>query len=813
MNPNLTLIVNSPTICVGQTATLTVTGASTYTWSNGTFGASLLISPISNSTFTINGISGVCSGSTVVTVLVNPLPIVTVNSSTICVGQSATLTSAGATTYTWNTGSTLNPLTVSPLTTTNFTVTGASAAGCTNTAVASVLVNPLPIVTVNSSTICVGQSATLTSAGATTYTWNTGSTLNPLTVSPLTTTNFTVTGASAAGCTNTAIASVLVNPLPIVTVNSSTICVGQSTTLISVGATTYSWNTGSSVNPLTVSPIATTDYTVTGTLAGCTNSAVASVSVNPLPLVTVNSSTICVGQSTTLTPAGATTYTWNTGSTLNPLTVSPIATTNYTITGTTSGCTNTTVATVSVNPLPIVTVNSSTICVGQSATLTSVGATTYTWDTGSLLNTLTVSPISNTNYTVTGSLAGCTNTAVSSVSVNSLPLVTVNSSTICEGQSATLTSAGATTYSWNTGSTLNPLTVSPLATTNYTVTGTSLFGCSNSINGTVVVIASPTITALASQPVICEGGISNLSAFGAVNYTWSAGGALTSTVSVSPVVTSIYTVTGSNGIGPLICSNSQTVLVTVIPQTTVIASVSHPICVGESEYIYAEGGDTYSWLPTLGVSNPSAFSTLVKPTTTTIYTVTASHGGLCPGTATLEIIVHPLPYVYAGADTTINMDETYVLQGMGNVPVGFLSPNSFPLICNYCSAVEVSPKETTCYTLKGESEFGCVAYDEVCINVTKDWNVYIPNAFSPNGDSDNDVFIPVGYGLSEIKLYIFDRWGVQIFKSHDDVVGWNGDYKEDPCKQDVYVYKAEIKTMSGLKFFRTGHVTLFSNLK
>jgi gliding motility-associated-like protein len=254
-------------------------------------------------------------------------------------------------------------------------------------------------------------------------------------------------------------------------------------------------------------------------------------------------------------------------------------------------------------------------------------------------------------------------------------------------------------------------------------------------------------------------------------------------------------------------------LLTIIPQPTIIAFSSASICIGETKNIYAEGGDTYNWLPIAGVSNPTAFSTFVKPSITTIYTVTASNGGLCSGTATVQIVVNPLPVVYAGVDTTINMDESYVLHGTGNVTVGFLSPNGIPLICNYCPVVEVNPKQTTCYTLKGENEFGCVAYDEVCINVTKDWNVYIPNAFSPNDDSDNDVFIPVGYGLSDIKLYIFDRWGELIFMSNNRIIGWDGTLKDKKCQQDVYVYKAEIKTITGIKLFRTGHVTLLSNIK
>jgi gliding motility-associated-like protein len=789
-------------------------GGYTYLWSNGQTTATT--SSLCAGVYTVTATSHIgCPITTTVLITSSSSTSVTVNSQTICAGAASVLTASPSVlggTYLWLPGGqTTQTISVSPSSTTIYSVSY-TLSGCSTFTTATVFVNPSPILTVNSSTICVGQSATLTSVGATTYTWNTGSTLNPLTVSPLATTNYTVTGTTA-GCTNTAVTTVSVNPNLTLIVNNPTICIGQTVTLTVTGASTYTWSNGTFGTSLLISPISNSSFTINGISGVCSGSTIATVSVNPLPIVTVNSSTICVGQSATLTSAGATTYTWNTGSTLNTLTVSPLSTTNYSVTGTTAGCPNTAVAIVSVNPLPIVTVNSTNICVGQSSLLTALGATTYSWSTGSTLNLLTVSPIVTTNYTVTGTTGSCTNTAVSNVSVNPLPIVTVSSATICGGQTATLTSLGASTYSWNTGSVSNPLSVSPLLTTNYTVTGTAISGCSASAIGTVIVISNPTLTALSSQPIICSGAISNLSAYGAINYTWSGGGALTSTVSVSPSVTSIYTVTGSNGLAPVICLNTQTVLVTVIPQTTVIVSATHPICVGESENVYAQGGDTYNWLPTTGVSSPTAFTTFIQPTATTIYTVTASHSGLCPGTATIQIVVHPLPYVYAGVDTTINIDESYVLHGTGNVPVGFLSPNSNPLICNYCATVEVNPKETTCYTLKGESEFGCVAYDEVCINVTKDWNVYIPNAFSPNDDSDNDVFIPVGYGLSDIKLYIFDRWGELIFMSNNRIIGWDGTLNDSKCEQGVYVYKAEIKTITGIRIFRTGHVTLLSNIK
>src|SRR6185369_171556 len=104
-----------------------------------------------------------------------------------------------------------------------------------------------------------------------------------------------------------------------------------------------------------------------------------------LPTVSSNSGVICLGASTTLTGAGASTYSWSPASGLSsasgsPVTASPAVTTNYTVTGTdANGCYNTGVCTVTVNPLPTVTVNSGAVCSGNSMTLNALGANTYTW--------------------------------------------------------------------------------------------------------------------------------------------------------------------------------------------------------------------------------------------------------------------------------------------------------------------------------------------------------------------------------------------------------------------------------------------------
>ncbi|MHB8259478.1 MAG: nidogen-like domain-containing protein [Bacteroidia bacterium] len=272
----------------------------------------------------------------VIHILGIPNPTVTVNSATVCAGIPAVLTATGASIYTWNTGATTAAISPSPTVTTNYTVTGIDANSCTATATSTVVVNPLPIVTVNSPTTCVGVATTLTATGASTYTWNTGATTATISPSPTVSTYYTVIGTSANSCTATATSTV--TTFPMLNVNSTTICGGGTATLTATGATTYSWNTGATTASISPSPTVTTDYTVTGVMSGCTASATSTVMVTSSPTVTVNSANICAGATATLTASGATTYTWNTGATTDTTIVSPTTSTNYTVTATTSGC-------------------------------------------------------------------------------------------------------------------------------------------------------------------------------------------------------------------------------------------------------------------------------------------------------------------------------------------------------------------------------------------------------------------------------------------------------------------------------------------
>jgi hypothetical protein len=274
----------------------------------------------------------------------------------------------------------------------------------------------------------------------------------------------------------------------------TSLCSGNSATLTASGATTYTWNPGALTGSnVVVTPTASTVYSITSNAVGCSATTL-TLTVNQTPTVTVNSGAACSGNSFTMTPSGASTYTFSSGSAV----VTPTANTSYSVTGTSSlGCiSNVAISSVSVGVTPTITVNSGAVCAGNSFTMSPSGASTYTFSNGSAIAT----PTANASYSVTGtSSTGCvaSNTAVSSVSVNANPTVTAisNASLICNGQTATLTAAGAISYTWNTTATTTAVAISPSVTTSYTVTGSGANGCKNTITITQSVSACTGINA------------------------------------------------------------------------------------------------------------------------------------------------------------------------------------------------------------------------------------------------------------------------------------------------------------------------------
>lgn len=416
-------------------------------------------------------------------------------------------------------------------------------------------------------------------------------------------------------------------PVADFSVGANPICVGQTVTYSDMSAnfpSNWSWV----IAGATPSVSAVKNPTVTYNTAGTYNATLTATNyngsktiikttfivVNALPTLTVTGGAICAGQTFTINPSGANTYSYTGGSAI----VSPTTTTSYTVTGTNAaGCTNTnvTVSTINVNALPVIAVNSGVICSGNSFVMNPTGASTFTYSSGSN----TVTPIITTSYTVTGtSLAGCVSStgAVSNVTVNITPTVSVNSGSICSGNSFTMIPTGANTYVYSGGTNI----VSPISTTVYTVTGTSIDGCvSAPVTSSLIVSTTPTITV--NSGTICSGQSFTIIPLGATIYSYSS-----ITNVVTPIANSSYSVIGSTGA----CTSSQVisnVVVNAVPILTTSATATI-ICIGETATLTVMGTDTYSW-------STSATSTViaVSPTVTTNYTVIATNGFGCKTTA------------------------------------------------------------------------------------------------------------------------------------------------------------------------------------
>jgi autotransporter-associated beta strand protein len=602
-----------------------------------------------------------------------------------------------------------------------YQVTVYGCGGSVLSSAATVTVNPLPTVSVNSATICAGGSTTLTattSASTPIYLWNPGgATTASITVSPLSTTTYTVTVTDGTTtCVNTGSGIVTVNPLPTVGVNSAAICPGGSTTLTattSASTPSYLWSPGGETTvSITVSPSSTTIYTVTVTdgTTTCINSGSGTVTVNPLPTVSVNSATICAGGSATLTATTSATgpsYLWSPGgATTASIIVSPLSTTTYTVTVTdgTTTCVNSGSGTVTVNPLPAVSVNSAAICVGGSTTLTattSASTPNYVWSPGGAITpSITVSPSSTTIYTVTvtDGATSCANSGGGTVTVNPLPTVSVNSATICAGSSTMLTATtGASTpsYMWSPGGeTTASITVSPSSTTIYTVTVTDgTTTCINSGSGTVTVNPLPTVSV--NSATICAGGSATLTATTSAtgpSYLWSPGGATTVSITVSPASTTTYTVTVTDGTTSCANSGSGTVTVNPLPTVSVNSAAICPSGSATLTAITSASTPSYLWSP----GGATTMSITVSPASTTTYTVTVTDGATsCANSGSGTVTVNPLPAVSVNSPTICAGGSATLTATTGAGSPSYLwSPGGATT-----ASITVSPASTTTYTV------------------------------------------------------------------------------------------------------------------
>ncbi len=434
--------------CSTTSISLTGSGGTTFTWSNGTsnFASTSTISITNPGTYTLSttGANG-CIDTEIINITQNITPPVAAISSSVanntlnCNTTSITLTASGGVSYSWANGATIlgttNTINVTSAGTYTLTATGAN--GCIDAENITITSQGNTIPTFNAiAPICAGGSFTLptNSLNAVLGSWSPAPNF-------FSTTTYTFT-PNAGLCANPVTLTVVVNPYPVINAINDTICAGQTGTIstqVTLPGGTYAWaGTTNTAASLSLALNFSNSYQVIYTLAGCADTAFASIEVKPVPQVTVQNSTICFGQVGSVSasanlPNG--TWQWSNGSTTSSQALSPVATTNYNVVYTLNGCNSLpATATITVLPVPSITVNSPTICLGDPALLIATanpaGGNFYWGSTASVGNNqLTISPTQDTIIPIYNVLNGCySDTIFSQITVNPLPISNISAS-------------------------------------------------------------------------------------------------------------------------------------------------------------------------------------------------------------------------------------------------------------------------------------------------------------------------------------------------------------------------------------------------
>jgi hypothetical protein len=445
---------------------------------------------------------------------------------------------------------------------------------------------------------------------------------------------------------------------------------------------------------------------------GNSSTCTSSITVNGIPAAAsiTGDTEICLGDETELTAIGGVKYAWSNGSANASTSASPAATTSYTVTVTnSSGCVATASATVIVRELPVITLtrtdvsglqyNDGIICAGASATLTATGGVSYEWSTGAVSNQIQVESSGTYSLKVTNQY-GCTSTDGTDITVLPLPVPVVqvtdnsgsqpNDGKLCQGATAVLTASGGTTYLWSTGSSSESITTTVSGTYHVTVTNSNNCRASSS---TPIVVSPLPLPAIGGVGAICRGTSATLIASGGTSFRWSTN-AISSFITVSPQVTTTYTVTVTNAAG---CTSSASRVLTVnaLPSPNIVGPPT--VCRGSSVVLTGEGGGSYLWS-----TGSTATSITVAPATTTVYAVTVTNENGCTARKSRSLLVRALPVASISGPSSVCSGSSISLTASGGATYSWSAESNEAVLT-------VSPLVTNTYTVTVTSADGCTA--------------------------------------------------------------------------------------------------------
>ena len=465
-------------------------------------------------------------------------------------------------------------------------------------------------------------------------------------------------------------------------------------------------------------------------------------------------------------------------------------------------------------------------------TQTSYGiVNSWSWNFGDAATSADTSHLRNPGYTYNSSGSydvslfatnskGCSGTVTQTISIKDRPdLAVTNDTLICSIDTLQLNAVGTGNILWTPNYNINnqnnpsPL-VSPDVPTKYYVTLTDPFGCIAKDSVFVDVKLFVTIDA-GRDTGICAGDAIQLNTISdALHYNWTPGAPLDNPLIKNPVatpaVTTRFYVIGNIGK----CQSTDSVTIRVAPFPGAAGIPDTVICFGNSIQLFASGGSQYTWTPAFFLNNPNIANPIANPDRSIRYIVTISDTLGCPKPS-YDTVVVKVQKIIADAgprDTSIVINQPLQLHATGG-QIYLWTPSTGlnnPGIANPVATISNDMD----YVVTASTSAGCFDTDTITVKVFKVLpGIYVPGAFTPNGDGNNDVFRPIAMGIKKINYFkVFNRWGVLVYSSdktsYEAGNGWDGTYKGRPQDTAVFVWIAEGIDYLDKKITQKGTVTL-----
>lgn len=489
------------------------------------------------------------------------------------------------------------------------------------------------------------------------------------------------------------------------------------------------------------------------------------------------------------------------------------------VTNTLNGCTNSDTVEVLIDVVSVDLGSDVAFCNDTSILLgpPPLSAYTYSWEPAAFVSnpvlanpSFMVNGNNTVSVTVTSTLSGCTDSDTIVYSLNGIDVDLGNDLAFCSDTSIQfgLTPQADWEYDWSpVGSVSNSTLADPVV--NLTATQAVILNVTNTVTGcsasdTVEVLIDDVTIDLGPDLVFCSDTLLILgpAAIPGYSYSWEPSALVSNPTLANPT----FTVTGNDSVSVLItstlsgCSNSDTVEYSIDAVFIDLLTDDTTLCAPSTFTVVANhsGFTDILWQPAANVNSQTTNSASISATAnTTIYATTYSTSGSCSDTDTLLVTFEDIPEAVS-IDTLICDDESflYIPSGTwfsGSQQIGLISLNQEGL-----------------YTYSENDACGTI-FHQISIGLTPcDCNVYIPNAFTPDGGQYNNTFSVVSdCTFEEYRLLIFNRWGQVIFESFDVTESWDGTYKGRIVQDGTYTWK--LSYTDTIRFIETelvGHVTL-----